>query len=109
MDAWLKTLVAAACVIVIAGGTQHFIGNGAEADELVATPRIIEKCEKEIAQFLTHRNELKETGMRYYAITISDCKAYGLVAPSKMNALAEMGLTPYIEAYEENPNVWRKS
>jgi len=109
MDGWLKALVATACIVVIAGGARFAMSDAVKANDLVATPSVVEKCEKEIAQFLTHRAELKEVGMRYYAIRIADCQAYGLVAPSTMNSISALGLTPYIEAYKENPNIWRKS
>lgn len=109
LEGWLKGLIACTCVVVIASGAHYAVGAGAEANDLLATPQVIEKCQREIAQFLTSRDDLKEVGMRYYAIRIADCQAYGLVAPSTMNAINALGLAPYLNAYKDNPNVWRRS
>ena len=110
MKVWtLAAIFAASCAVSAAGGwtarglTLH------NRPQLLATPRIIERCEKDVADVVLRRDleSLNEGTKRSYAITTQECYEYGLVSDRYLDAIKNSQIGPYLEQYKANPGVWR--
>jgi len=111
MDGWLKTLVAGACVVVIAGGGWYARGVYEDGKpKLVVTPRVIAKCEKQIADviLLMPDQQISEMAARTYAIQTHDCNRYGLVSDTQIASIRRGAIGPFLAQYEADQNVWMK-
>ncbi|MEA1840727.1 hypothetical protein [Agrobacterium tumefaciens] len=112
MKVWtVSAIVAAACIASAAGGwSARGLATQSSRPQLVATPRIIEKCEKDIADVILRRDfgDLNEGTKRAYAIATQECYEYGLVSARYMDAITGSQIGPYLEKYKANPNVWRQ-
>lgn len=111
MKVWtLATIVAVSCIASAAGGWAARGLSINDRPQLVATPRIIEKCEKDIADVILRRDfgDLNEGTKRAYAIATQECYEYGLVSARYMDAISGSQIGPYLEKYKANPNVWRQ-
>ncbi|OJH53465.1 hypothetical protein ATN81_18930 [Agrobacterium pusense] len=112
MKVWtLAAIVAVSCAASAAGGWAARGLSIQDRPQLVATPRVIEKCEKDITDVMLKRDleDLNEGTKRVYAIATYECYEYGLVTDRYMDAIKSSQIGPYLEQYKANPNVWRKS
>ncbi len=107
----VAVLVASACIASAAAGWTARGLSFQNRPQLVATPRIIEKCEKEVADVVINgdSDNLSEGAKRYYAISTQRCYEYGLVSDSEIETVRRSKIGPYLEQYRSNPDVWRKS
>lgn len=112
MKVWtVSAIVAAACIASAAGGwSARGLATQSSRPQLVATPRIIDKCEKGVADIILRRDidSLDEGAKREYAITTQECYEYGLVTDRYLDAIKNSQIGPYLEQYKANPNVWRQ-
>lgn len=110
----MKLLIGAACVAVIAMcGLQfwkEFLGP-APKHELVATPRIIERCEREVANLVTRddKKPMSEGEKRAAAIGVVYCRSYGLLDPRLETTISKSQYAAHVDALAANPDVWRAS
>ena len=113
MSAWLKGLIAGTCfVVMVAAGVViyfQFFPHQA-ATNLVATPKQIARCEKQVADAMLYPlNQDPPEGVgRGFAIGLIGGEDYGLFPPASKAYLTRSKLAPYLEAYSANRDVWRK-
>ncbi|MGF9564168.1 hypothetical protein AAIH70_11730 [Neorhizobium sp. BT27B] len=84
--------------------------NAAES-YLNPSPRIIDRCEKDLARIVLTASERRSTEIatRFDAIAVVNCEEYGLVSTAQKSAIKAGGiLQPYMDAYKENPDIWRR-
>ncbi|WP_142628071.1 hypothetical protein [Rhizobium sp. P007] len=112
MKVWtLAAVIAVSCAASAAGGWAARGLSIQDRPQLVATPRVIEKCEKDIADVILRKDSdnLNEGTKRVYAITTQECYEYGLVTDRYLDSIKNSQIGPYLEQYRSNPNVWKKS
>lgn len=105
----LAAILAVSCAASAAGGWAARGLSTQDRPTLVATPRIIEKCEKGMADIILKKDidGLNEGSKREYAIIAQECYEYGLVTDRYLDAIKNSQIGPYLEQYRANPNVWR--
>lgn len=76
--------------------------------QVVATPRWMERCEKQIVELAARAGRpYPEIAARMVAITLYACDERKLLDRATKQMIADGQIGPYFDAYAKNPNVWR--
>lgn len=85
------------------------LASGPAMPQVFPTPKWIDRCEKAVADLIMHPADkaFSETEARSFAVTLYGCDERRLLDRSTKNMIDRSAIKPYLDAYSENPDVWR--
>lgn len=100
MKSWVGILLVAGCAASAALGWFAHASLASQRPQLVATPRVIERCEKQVSAAILDgvNGSLPEKAAKSHAILVQDCYEYGLVSDRYLNTIRSGSIGPYLTA-----------
>jgi hypothetical protein len=100
MKAWVGFLVVASCAASAVAGWFSHASLASDRPQLVATPRVIERCEKYVADAVLDgvNDSIPEKAAKVHATLVEECYDYGLVSDRYMNTIRNGSIGPYLTA-----------